>query len=199
MFLAACDGDSNDFEYDCAVFPVAAQSPYILPWNVGETHKAYPHAANFAASPQMYAVDLEMPIGTQVLAIRDGTVVRMVENYSNDDHQFSHENFVYVEHADGTVARYLHLDTDGALVEIGDGVVQGEVIALSGNSGQSRGPHLHLDVTASCCAIAPDPNHLPEGQTQPLTFRNAGRTRNAAPADVSCGLRDSVSYVALPY
>jgi murein DD-endopeptidase MepM/ murein hydrolase activator NlpD len=198
LALSACGGP-DDHEYDCAVFPEAAQSPHILPWNVGETHRAFPHAANFAPSPQMYALDLEMPIGTQILAIRDGTVVRVVENFSNDDHVFGHENAVYVEHADGTVARYLHLTTDGALVTVGDAVLQGEVIALSGNSGQSRGPHLHLDVTADCCAVPPNYDSLPAGQTQPLAFRNAGGARSGVPADQSCGLRVRVSYTALPY
>lgn len=200
MTSFACGGDGGDeFAYDCSVFPPAAQSPFILPWNVGDTHKAYPHAANFAPSPQMYANDLAMPVGTQVLSIREGTIVRVVENFSNVDHVFGHENAVYVEHADGTVARYLHLTTDGALVEVGQAVAQGQVIALSGNSGHSRGPHLHLDVTAGCCAIAPNYDRLPEGQTQPLTFRNAGTAHGGTPADLSCGLRDRVAYSALAY
>lgn len=202
LVLSACGGDgsgTNEFAYDCTVFSPASQSPFILPWDVGDTHKAFPHAARHPASPQMYADDLGMPIGTHVLAIRGGTVVRVVESFSNDDHVFGHENAVYVEHDDGTVARYLHLTTDGALVVVGDAVAQGQVIALSGNSGQSNGPHLHLDVTAGCCAIPPDYNTLPEGQTQPLTFRNAGVAHGAAPADISCGLGNEVSYTALPY
>jgi murein DD-endopeptidase MepM/ murein hydrolase activator NlpD len=202
LVLTACGGDdggSDAFTYDCSVFPPAAQSPYILPWRVGETHEAFPHAARTAPSPQMYADDLGMAIGTPVLAVQDGMVVRVVENFSNDDHLFGHENAVYIQHADGTVARYLHLTTNGALVAVGDGVLQGQQIALSGNSGQSKGPHLHFDVTSGCCAIPPDYNTLPEGQTQPLTFRNAGVAHVGTPADISCGLRNEVSYRALPY
>jgi murein DD-endopeptidase MepM/ murein hydrolase activator NlpD len=200
--LSGCGGgdggiETGGFTYDCSVFPTASQSPFTLPWPVGETHKAYPHAANFAPSPQMYAIDLEMPIDTHILAIRDGTVVRVVEDFLNSDHQFGHENAVYVEHADGTVARYLHLTTNGARVELGDSVVQGEWIASSGNSGNSKGPHLHLDVTASCCAIAPDYDHLPEGQTRPLNFKNVGRAGSTVAADVSCGLMNKLSYSAL--
>jgi len=200
LTLAACGGheDFDLHDYDCSVFPEAAQSPYILPWNVGETHNANPHAA-WDTGPQIYAYDLEMPLGTQVLAIRDGTVFRVFESFSNNDHTFGHENYVIVEHADGTFARYVHLTTDGALVSVGDGVVQGEVIALSGNSGNSRGPHTHLDVLAHCCAMSQADNGLSPDQTIPINFRNAGRAKTGDPADLSCSLRWNVKYTALPY
>src|SRR4051812_25042374 len=93
LALSACGGN-KDFdlhEYDCSVFPSAASSPYILPWEVGKTFLANPHAA-WDVRAQIYAYDLGMPIGTQVLAIRDGTVVRVVESFSNADHLLGHEN-----------------------------------------------------------------------------------------------------------
>jgi len=200
LALAGCGGhdDFATHNYDCSVFPAAAQSPYILPWNVGETHIANPHAA-WDTGAQIYAYDLGMPIGTQVLAIRDGTVIRVFESSPNNDHTLGHENYVIVEHADGTFARYVHLTTDGALVSVGDSVVQGEVIALSGNSGNSRGPHTHLDVLAHCCAASQLENQLSPDQTIPINFRNAGQANTGDPADLSCSLRWNVKYIALPY
>ena len=127
LVLASCGGgDSGDnaIAYDCSVFPAAAASPFILPWNVGTTHRANPHAAR-ETSPQKYALDLLMPIGTEVLAILDGTVVRVVENFTDDDHTRGHENYVCVQHADDTVARYIHLTTNGAVVAVGDAGAQG--------------------------------------------------------------------------
>jgi murein DD-endopeptidase MepM/ murein hydrolase activator NlpD len=200
LAMASCRGDGNEdaIAYDCSVFPAAATSPYILPWNVGTTHLANPHAAR-ETSPQKYALDLLMPIGTDVLAIRDGTVVRVVENFTDDDHTRGHENYVYVQHADDTVARYIHLTNNGALVAVGDAVVQGQVIGRSGDTGNSTDPHLHLDVTESCCAVPPDYNQLPEGQTRPLNFRNAAGATAAITPDMSCGLRRGERYTALPY
>ncbi len=200
LTLGSCGSDSGDdaIDYDCSVFPAAASSPFILPWNVGTTHLANPHAAR-ETSPQKYALDLLMPIRTPVLAIQDGTVVRVVENFTDDDHTRGHENYVYVLHADDTVARYIHLTLDGALVVVGDAVVQGEVIGLSGDTGNSTDPHLHLDVTAGCCAEPPDYNRLPEGQTRPLNFRNAAGATASVTPDLSCGLRRGERYTALPY
>ena len=201
LALASCGGgDSGDnaIAYDCSVFPAAAASPFILPWNVGTTHRANPHAAR-ETSPQKYALDLLMPIGTEVLAILDGTVVRVVENFTDDDHTRGHENYVYVQHADDTVARYIHLTNNGALVAVGDAVAQGQVIGLSGDTGNSTDPHLHLDVTEGCCAVPPDYNQLPEGQTRPLNFRNAAGVTAAITPDLSCGLLLGEFYTALPY
>jgi len=78
-------------------------------------------------------------------------------------------------------------------------VVQGQVIGLSGDTGNSSEPHLHLDVTEGCCAVPPDYNQLPEGQTRPLNFRNAAGATASTTADLTCGLRRGEYYTALPY
>ncbi|MEP6939366.1 MAG: M23 family metallopeptidase [Rudaea sp.] len=95
-----------------------------------------------------YAVDIMMPEGTQVLAARDG-VVMSVENdyYGNglDMVEFGERaNNVRVEHADGTMAVYAHLELESSRVQVGDKVHAGQVLALSGDTGYSNGPHLHF-------------------------------------------------------
>jgi murein DD-endopeptidase MepM/ murein hydrolase activator NlpD len=132
-----------------------------------------------------------MPIGTDVLAMRAGVVVRTQESYFDGDTTPGHENYVFVQHDDGTVARYVHFTNGGALVEVDDAVTQGQRIGLSGHTGNSSGPHLHFDITRSCCAGPPDNNALPAGETLPLTFSNAS-------PDSSCGLQDGVNYRAQP-
>src|SRR6185503_8813695 len=66
-------------------------------------------------------------------------------------------NHVNVEHDDGTVATYWHLDR--ALVSVGERVQTGQVLGLSGTSGCSTGPHLHFQVMEGCadgfCASLP--------------------------------------------
>jgi hypothetical protein len=193
LLLAACGGDGggdgNGLAPDCALFTPAASSPYLLPWHVGQTYKANPHYFR-ETSVQRYAYDVGMPIGTDILAMRAGVVVRVEESFFDGDNVFGRENRVLVRHEDGTVARYVHLTNRGALVQVGDLVQQGQPIGLSGHTGNSSGPHLHVDLTRSCCSDAPDYNALPHGETLPLTFRNAS-------PDSSCGLRNE-SYTALP-
>jgi murein DD-endopeptidase MepM/ murein hydrolase activator NlpD len=194
LILAGCGGGDGDSDgqvpQDCAGFSPPADSPYRLPWHVGQTWQANPHLAR-ETSVQRFAIDVAMPIGTDVLALRAGTVVRVEESYFDGDNLFGHENHVFVQHEDGTVARYFHLTNSGALVQAGDKVTQGQRIGLSGHTGASSQPHLHFDVTRSCCTLPPNYNELPAGETLPLTFRNAS-------PDSSCGLLFGARYTAQP-
>lgn len=194
---SACGSDGNDGltgpsnrVYDCSVFPAAAASPYILPWRIGTTREANPHAAREAGA-QEYSLDIPMPIGTEIVAIRDGTVVGVRENFFDGDNVFGRENYIFVQHDDGTMARYIHLTNNGALLEAGDFALRGNVIARSGNTGNSTGPHLHFDVVASN-AVPPDYSLNPSSQTIPLNFRNA----TASNGTMSCGLQRGVFYTA---
>lgn len=96
-----------------------------------------------------YAWDFRMPVGTSVLAARSGVVVDLREDQPShaldDPVMEGPANFVMLDHGDGLLSRYVHLDEEGVLVEIGDTVVLGQVIALSGNSGLSFEPHLHFE------------------------------------------------------
>ena len=51
-----------------------------------------------------------------------------------------------VLHADGTMAVYLHLSQGSVRVKEGQRVAQGALLGLSGNTGNSTGPHLHFVV-----------------------------------------------------
>jgi murein DD-endopeptidase MepM/ murein hydrolase activator NlpD len=96
-----------------------------------------------------FAFDFWLPSGTPIRAARDGTVVRVVEDFSRggtEERFKKHANLIFILHADGTIARYLHLQRGGANVEVGDRVAAGDLIGFSGNTGYSQGPHLHFDV-----------------------------------------------------
>ena len=79
-------------------------------------------------------------------------------------------------HDDGTEAQYVHLTLNGALKNEGDNVTQGEVIALSGNTGKTTGPHLHFQVVQAlteCEDTDPRENYTWYScNSIPLTFKN---------------------------
>lgn len=84
-----------------------------------------------------------MPIGTEVLASRDGIVAEVEQSFSTVGLR---GNFILVRHIDGQISGYFHIQHNSALVKDGDKVQQGQVIALSGMTGQTTLPHLHFVV-----------------------------------------------------
>jgi murein DD-endopeptidase MepM/ murein hydrolase activator NlpD len=95
-----------------------------------------------------YAVDFDVPEGTPVYAAREGTVVDVIERFERGGLAEAEDaaNVVRILHADGTVAEYAHLKHDGAIVTTGQLVEKGDLIAYSGNTGRTTGPHLHFAV-----------------------------------------------------
>ena len=95
------------------------------------------------------ALDFNMPIGTDILAAREGIVVDVVDSFIGaclDVVCNKKANYVLIAHADGTFANYAHIQYHGAKVAVGDVVNKGELIAVSGNTGYTKGPHLHFVV-----------------------------------------------------
>lgn len=81
-------------------------------------------------------VDYAVPVGTDVLAVADG----VIEN-ANWGRSYGTQ---LVQKLDGGYFIYAHLSK--TLVKAGDKVKAGQVIAKSGNTGNSTGPHLHVEL-----------------------------------------------------
>ncbi|MET9661921.1 M23 family metallopeptidase [Streptomyces sp. NPDC006510] len=86
--------------------------------------------------------DFAVPIGTKVEAAHTGVVVKAGPNGGGDGPAYG--NAVVIKHANGTYSQYAHLSEID--VRIGEAVRTGEKIALSGNTGNSSGPHLHFEI-----------------------------------------------------
>jgi Peptidase family M23/Domain of unknown function (DUF4124) len=101
-------------------------------------------------SQNRYAVDITMPEGTPVLAARDGVVMTVDNDYFGAGLDMAkygdRANNVRIVHSDGTMAVYAHLQLESARVQIGEHVHAGQVLALSGDTGYTSGPHLHFCV-----------------------------------------------------
>jgi murein DD-endopeptidase MepM/ murein hydrolase activator NlpD len=140
---------------------------YKYPWKGGVTHTVGQGNSNPSGShngSQSFAYDFSLPAGTEIRAARGGTVEWLQENltatfnpnlpqgpgnmpFPNGSLQ-NWGNAVRLRHAGGFTSWYFHLEANGVLVNVGDVVTQGQVIARCGNTGRSSGPHLHFQVQA---------------------------------------------------
>ncbi|MER5687189.1 M23 family metallopeptidase [Streptomyces sp. NPDC002205] len=86
--------------------------------------------------------DFAVPIGTRVEAAHSGVVVKAGPNGGGDGPAYG--NAIVIKHSNGMYSQYAHLSQIN--VRIGQAVQTGEKIALSGNTGNSSGPHLHFEI-----------------------------------------------------
>ena len=122
---------------------------YALPFPKGEKrYLIQGYQSKFSHKNRM-ALDFKMKKGSPVAAARDGVVVRLEESFTKggvSKKYLSKANQVVIRHADGSQAYYGHLQHNGVLVNVGDTVREGQVIARSGTTGYSALPHLHFIV-----------------------------------------------------
>ena len=168
----------------CGPYPDQATSPYVLPYEAGSSYRvSQGNCTNFShleGTGDQYAYDFVMPIGTVLIASRGGTVKRITDSFMDNTGVPGEENVVGITHDDGSQALYFHLAQNGAMVTMQQLVQQGDVIALSGNSGNSTEPHLHFVVAAT-------PGSSGAGSL-PVTFTNTDSHPN--------GLVSGRSYLA---
>lgn len=98
------------------------------------------------ASKNHQAIDIGVPTGTNVYACQDGVVT--AARYSG-----SAGNMIVIDHGNGFESKYFH--NSEFKVSVGDTVTKGQVIALSGNTGNSSGPHLHFGIFSNGTAVDP--------------------------------------------
>ena len=130
-------------------------TPQTIPTNTNNGGNYYivpaPGARLSQGTHDKYAIDMSIPVGSKILAAASGVVITAKDsNKWNGGYGY----YVAIKHDNGTETRYAHLSRID--VEVGETVEQGEVIALSGNTGRSTGPHLHFEVRGATNPFASD-------------------------------------------
>ncbi|MBV7695933.1 M23 family metallopeptidase [Streptomyces sp. TRM70350] len=121
--------------------------------------KGYRLSASYAQAGGMWqsthsGQDFAVATGTKVVAAHGGTVVKAGGNGAGDGPAYG--NAVVIKHGNGTFSQYAHLSRVD--VKVGQVVATGQRIALSGNTGNSSGPHLHFEIrTTANYGTAIDP------------------------------------------
>ena len=93
-------------------------------------------------------IDFRMKVGDPVSAAAPGHIIFVGK-------RGGYGYLVEIGHAHGVVTRYGHLSE--ILVEPGAFVARGDVVALSGNTGRSTGPHLHYEIVVEGRPVNPRP------------------------------------------
>jgi murein DD-endopeptidase MepM/ murein hydrolase activator NlpD len=119
-------------------------------FNQGGSHWMHKHSGQ----------DFAVPIGTNVVAAHGGTVVKAGPNGGGDGSAYG--NAIVIKHANGLYSQYAHLSRVD--VKVGQVVATGQHIALSGNTGNTTGPHLHFEIRTT-------PNY--GSAVNPVTFLRA--------------------------
>jgi len=105
-------------------------------------------------------VDYGAAVGTPVWAVADGTVTKAAFDGAAGKH-------VCVRHMNSFETCYLHLSRFGAGIRVGARVSQKQVIALSGNTGRSTGPHLHYALKRGGSFVNPLSQNFPRAEPLP--------------------------------
>ncbi|WDC84213.1 peptidoglycan DD-metalloendopeptidase family protein [Caloramator sp. mosi_1] len=96
-------------------------------------------------------MDIAVPTGTPIYSMAKGEVI--IAKYMS-----GYGNVVIIDHGDGLTSTYAHLSK--ILVSVGQVVEKGQMIAKSGNTGLSSGPHLHFEIRKNGTPVDPAPYYI---------------------------------------
>ncbi len=124
-----------------------ASTPSIWPTRGWVTSGFGYRKSPFTGIPEKHeGLDIAARMGSEIRATADGMVVL-------SGRENGYGNMVEVDHGYGVMTRYGHNSKN--LVNVGDKIKRGQVIALVGNTGRSTGPHVHYEVLVNGIPVSP--------------------------------------------
>lgn len=134
---------SAEVKYSRVAFPFPEDKTYKI---IQGHNGSFSHNTDYSR----YAIDFKMPVGDTVHSVADGYVIGVIKDYkdggSTPDWR-DYANFITIYHpTSGLYTQYVHLDYQGALVQVGEEVKKGQPIGISGLTGFTSGAHLHFNV-----------------------------------------------------
>ncbi|WP_099068856.1 peptidoglycan DD-metalloendopeptidase family protein [Nostoc linckia] len=120
--------------------PVAAPGKFIFPVPKGASSigDGYGTRKNRPAGYRHKILDVAAPMGTPFVAMADGVVSQVALRNGGAG------NMITIKYGGGYESTYMHCMDGGILVQQGQQVKQGQIVAKCGSTGLSSGPHLHL-------------------------------------------------------
>jgi murein DD-endopeptidase MepM/ murein hydrolase activator NlpD len=131
------------------IYTVRAVNTYLLPIPSNALKRIDKTTSPVHTGKLRNAIDFVAEANTTVLAAADGIVTFVKDDsyiggpsieYWNDS------NFIVIQHANGEYSRYDHLAHKSVVVNVGQPVKSGQVIARVGTTGFTFVPHLHFQV-----------------------------------------------------
>lgn len=153
-FLSGCSVSNNPLRPQLKLLQkgiIKDDSSYVyhLPYQENKAHLLVQGYFSRYTHKHRAALDFKMKRGTKVCAVKDGVVIRIKADGKRGGGNTKYRpdgNYIVIQHNDSSRSGYWHLRNESLLVKVGDQVKQGQVIALSGNSGYTYFPHLHFIV-----------------------------------------------------
>ena len=113
----------------------------ILDWHCGN----YTYDGHLGIDTEILGFPAQA-VGVPIFAVLDGTVLEAHDGEPDMNTTAANVpvNYVKLDHGDGQTTTYFHMKKDSVAVSIGQSVKAGQQIGLTGSSGSSTAPHLHL-------------------------------------------------------
>ena len=139
--------ETHYVDSDGKYLPGYSKQNFIWPlssnWNNVTSKFGYRESPGGIGSTNHKGIDISAPTGTPIYAIASGTVT-LVQTPSQSG---GGGNYTVIDHGNNISSGYMHQSKFAAGIKVGVKVKKGQLIGYVGSTGNSTGPHLHLEIS----------------------------------------------------